>query len=181
MTERWFFALWPDRAARDALIAAAANTIPPDTRPAHPHDWHLTLVFLGPLSPEGLETAVAVADRLSAAPVPIRIDRAGWFARSRALWCGPAVPSPALLELQSHLARALESAGLPAERRPYRAHLTLARQARRPPARDWERPVEWIARELILARGVTGRVPRYAPWRRWPLAGGYDGSGLAVR
>jgi hypothetical protein len=57
---------------------------------------------------------------------------------------------------------------------------------------DWEPPAEWTSRELVLARGLDGRIPRYQRWRQWPLAAAapaeadparppYDGSVQPVR
>jgi 2'-5' RNA ligase len=169
MLDRWFFALWPDAAARAALAAGAAGLIAPGARATHPRDLHLTLVFLGQLIPEALEAAVQAADSLRAAPVALRIDQAGRFPHARVFWCGPADPSSGLLGLYRQLCQALADRGVPIESRPYRPHITLARKASRGPRQDWNAPVEWIAHELILARGLEGRVPRYEQWRRWPL------------
>jgi RNA 2',3'-cyclic 3'-phosphodiesterase len=169
MAERWFFSLWPDAAARRGLVAGSAALVPPGVCTPHPLDLHLTLVFLGELAPAALDAAVQAADALRAAPLALRIDRAGYFARARALWCGPADPSPDLTDLQTRLVRGLAERGLVTEHRPYAPHITLARKVRQGPSCDWDRPVEWVARELVLAHRVEGQVPRYARWRVWPL------------
>jgi 2'-5' RNA ligase len=51
VAERWFFGLWPDPATAQTLAAQARSLIPPGARAAHPLDLHLTLRFLGELSP----------------------------------------------------------------------------------------------------------------------------------
>ena len=169
MPERWFFALWPDAAARAALAAGAGKLIPPGARAAHPQDLHLTLVFLGVLSPEALDAAVQAAESLRAGPLDLRIDQAGYFPRARILWCGSADPSSELLGLHGQLCRALADRGVFIESRPYRPHITLARKVGRGPRQAWGPPVEWTSKELVLARGLDGHVPRYEQWRRWPL------------
>ena len=170
MSDRWFFALWPDASARAALAAGAAGLIPPGARAADPRDLHLTLVFLGQLSPESLDTAVQAAGSVRAEPLALRIDRAGYFPRARVLWCGPADPSFGLLGLYGQLCRTLTDRGVAIESRPYRPHITLARKVGRGSRQAWGPPVEWTSRELVLARGLEGRIPRYEQWRRWPLA-----------
>ncbi len=169
MSERWFFALWPDAAARRALVDGAAGVIPSDVRRSHPEDLHLTLIFLGELAPEALDAAVQAADGLCAGPVDLHIDRVGYFARPRVFWCGPAEPSPGLMDLHARLARALAQRGLITERRPYSPHITLARKVGQYPSGEWVSPVRWIARELVLAHRVEGRTPHYARWRTWAL------------
>jgi 2'-5' RNA ligase len=178
MSDRWFLALWPDAPARAALAAGAAGLIPPGARAADPRDLHLTLVFLGQLSTEALGAAVQAAGSVRAGPLVLRIDRAGYFPRARVLWCGPAEPRSELLGLHGQLSRALADRGIAIESRPYRPHITLARKVGRAPRQDWYPPVEWISGELVLARGLEGRVPRYEQWRRWPLVA--DATGGAV-
>ncbi len=154
-------------------MGAAAGIIPRGARATHPLDLHLTLRFLGPMSAEALAGAERAADMLAAGPVPVRIDRVGHFARSRVIWCGPASPSPDLLHLADRLEQALQDQGVAPETRPFRPHITLARQVGHPPPRaavHWRDPVEWTARELTLAAGRQGQVPRYVLRRRWPLS-----------
>lgn len=193
MAERWFFALWPDAAAREGLVHGSLGIVPPGARPTHPRDLHLTLIFLGELAPGRLAAAVEAADRLRAAPPTLCIDRAGYFPRSRVLWCAPDRPPGELGTLHDGLERGLARSGIPCERRPYRPHITLARRVGRAPAPAWGCPVAWTARELVLARGLDGQVPRYLSWRRWLLAAApsaagpectgcdYDGPGRLVR
>lgn len=169
---RWFFALWPDAAARDSIARAAAPLIPRGARATHPLDLHLTLRFLGPLSDTDLAAAERTADALNAGPVPVRIDRIGHFARARVLWCGPAAPGPGLLELAGRLEQALGHQGFAPETRPFRPHITLARKVPPGPhlaAARWGEAIDWTAGELILAAGLEREAPRYGARRRWCL------------
>lgn len=169
MAERWFFGLWPDPLTGAALAARARPLIPPSSRAAHPLDLHLTLRFLGELDPEALRAAEAVGDAVQAGHFRLRIDRVGWFPRSRVLWCAPSQAPDALCDLVARLEQALTAHGLPPETRPYRPHLTLARKFRLEGPLVWDEPVLWEASEFVLARGLAGQVPRYAAARRWPL------------
>jgi 2'-5' RNA ligase len=149
---------------------------PKGTRATHPLDLHLTLRFLGPLSPEAISRVEAAAESVAGLPpAPLCIDRLGHFGRAGVLWAGPSVPSAALLELVARLEESLGAAGLPAETRPFRAHITLARKVRRSPPLAWGVPVPWLGRELVLAAGYQGQVPRYRVRRSVLLTGPLGG------
>jgi 2'-5' RNA ligase len=169
LAERWFFALWPDPEVRASLAALGAGLIPPGGRGAHPLDLHLTLRFLGTLDAQALGRAESAADGIRAPAIPLRIDRVGHFSRPRVLWCGPSAPSAELLALAGDLELALIAAGFAPEPRPFAAHLTLARRVGRPVGVTRCAPLDWTARELVLAAGREGQVPRYGIRRRWPL------------
>lgn len=169
--QRWFFALWPDPAARDALAAARAGLIPPGARPTHPLDLHLTLRFLGELDDTGLASAEAAAGGVASGAVAVLLDRLGHFARSRVLWAGPSRPDPSLLALADQLEAGLQGAGLPPEPRPFRPHVTLARKVNRRPGPEspWPATIGWQATTFALAAGNPGATPRYTRRRQWPL------------
>jgi len=169
MPERWFFGLWPDPATAHALAAQARPLIPPGARPAHPLDLHLTLHFLGELTPERVQAAHLAADAVRAQPFALRMDQAGSFPRARVLWCAPRQTPAALFDLVARLESALAAQGFAPEARALRAHLTLARKFRGPAALEWGPPVDWEAQAFVLAHGRDGQVPRYAAVCRWPL------------
>lgn len=93
---------------------------------------HLTLRFLGPTS-EARVSAVAAAAAAAAArsvPFDIRISGADAFppvGRPRTLWLDLDRGVDHLAALAARLDDALVDAGWERERRPFRAHLTLAR------------------------------------------------------
>lgn len=171
-TERLFFALWPDEGTRSALARVQRDLAPPNGRRVHPEDIHLTVVFLGPATPEQRDcaerTAAKVAARDGSVPFELMLERIGSFPRARVFWCGAPVCPPPLLELVVCLNRELRDCGFVPERRPYRPHVTLMRKARPVPAQDLRQPIRWRVGELVLVTG-TGAVPRYRVLRRWAL------------
>lgn len=93
---------------------------------------HLTLRFLGPTLDDRIGAVLdAVRSTGSVArPFEITIGGAGTFPngiRPRALWLGLRSGAEELSGLAAAMDRALVVAGWPAETRPFRAHLTLAR------------------------------------------------------
>lgn len=92
--------------------------------------WHLTLAFLGQVADDRLEEVVAAVRRGTRdAPAPrrLRLGDAGRFGR-RVLWVEVEDdPAGAVAELGARVQESLVDAGLLAETRPVRAHVTLAR------------------------------------------------------
>lgn len=170
MSERLFFALWPDAAVRRGLLKIYAALPRHHGREPHPEDLHLTLAFLGEIDAERRRCAQAAADRVRAQPFRLRLDRVGHWARPRILWCGASECPEPLLDLLAGLNQGLLGCGFAPERRPFVPHLTLARKAPRLAAFDLAPPIDWPVTELVLVGSRLGERPSYQVLRRWPLA-----------
>ena len=128
---------------------------PPALRWVRPEGIHVTLKFLGAvprdrLDPvvEALESAVEPFE-LTVTPAevggfPSAPLRAGGGARLRVLWVGLAGDVEPLAALARRVDEALAPLGFPAERRPFRAHLTLARVQERASNDDRKRLAELV-------------------------------------
>jgi RNA 2',3'-cyclic 3'-phosphodiesterase len=171
MTERLFFALWPDAPLRAILARLQKATLLHGGRPTHHEDFHLTLAFLGEVPAERRACCEAAADAVRAAPFGLRLERVGHWPRPRILWCGPQTNPPELLALVRTLGAALRPCGFAGEDRPYAAHLTLARKVTTPPAPLAAWHADWRVDSFVLAAGCGGQAPRYRVLRRWDLAG----------
>ncbi len=140
---------------------------------------HLTLRFLGPTPEDRIAPASAVvADVAStiAGPIDLELRGSGTFppgGRPRAIWIGIGDGAAALSDLATRLGDGLVAAGWPADDRPFRPHLTLARSdgvaagplvAGRLAAAMEGRRIVGRATELGLFESVTGGGPaRYVP------------------
>ena len=128
---RVFFALWPDPAAREAIAALARDVArAAGGRPPRPENHHLTLAFVGAVAPAriaALEQAGAKA-ALAAAPFELALDSLGAFHHAGIAWLGTRVVPDALQCLSDALRDGLADEGFRIERRPFRAHVTLARR-----------------------------------------------------
>jgi 2'-5' RNA ligase len=145
---------------------------------------HLTLRFLGP-TPESRVTAAGDAVRaasIGAAPIRLELGGAGSFPRSgrpRTLWIGLTAGAADVEALAGRVAAALEAAGWPADPRPVRAHLTLARSdgvaagslvAGRLAEAMATRRIGASVHHLGLFESITGGGPaRYVPLVTVPL------------
>jgi len=138
---RLFTALWPGPVTRRAL-QAWADTLPwpAGARRVRPVDLHLTLQFLGEVDAARLPELID-ALALPSPRTDLLLDRAVAF-QGGALVLEPAELPERLSALQAALDQHLRAMGLPLERRAWRPHVTLARQARgmvcpTPPALPW--------------------------------------------
>lgn len=170
------------RSFREALREAGLDGL----RHVRPETIHLTLRFLGDVDPSRVEAiASAMAEAGSeTAPMTLAARGVGVFPGTRGarvVWAGVSGDTRALADFRDRLCRALEPIGFPREKRPFSAHLTLAR-VRKPldPKRlvpvleslaESEAP-RFRADTAILFRSEPkpgGAV--HVPLRRVPLAG----------
>jgi len=96
-----------------------------------PAGIHITLNFLGNVRPDQVDPVSEVMRAAAAIPpFELSLDRLGVFPnpqRVQVVWVGLSGDLSALGELQKRLTAGLEPLGFAPEKRPYRAHLTLAR------------------------------------------------------
>lgn len=150
-----------------------------------PHQWHLTVAFIGHVDGERLpDVARALADAASDAPPAVELSLAGGgrFGK-RVLWLGVDDRPEGAVALVGTVAQAaLNAAGLPVDEKDVHPHLTLARsRGRRGPGigPDIAEAVpqldaSWTVDELVLFSSVRqghGEPNRYEPVDRFPLGG----------
>jgi len=90
-----------------------------------PENLHLTLVFLGETSPGRVREIHRTMGTASVGPFSLQFEGMGKFGDT---WWGGIRQSAALTGLYDHLTQGLKSAGFPVESRPFKPHLTLARE-----------------------------------------------------
>lgn len=157
---RLFLALWPDAAARRALVDAQRRwRWNPRAAVVAAQRLHVTLHFIGALDAARLP---ALGAALPPLPQPFVMD----FGRARLWPRGVAVLEPlavpeALLELHGRLAQALRALDLPVETRALRPHVTLARHALGARAPDELAPWSWPVAGYALVSSLAGPPPRY--------------------
>jgi 2'-5' RNA ligase len=169
--QRLFFGLWPDPASRDRLARLAGQFQPPGGRRHHPDDLHITLVFLGQVDAARQPCIYQVADSVQASSFTLRLDTLGHWPRPRILWCGPNEVPGSLQRLVADLQQGLLACGFEPERRRYKPHVTLHRKVHHAKTDTLEQPIEWQAREFVLAASEGGAPgqSRYRILHRWPL------------
>jgi 2'-5' RNA ligase len=169
MSDRLFFALWPDEPLRATLADLVATlSRGSDGRWQRPDQWHVTLEFIGDVPAERLASLNAAAGAVRLSPLSIAFDRLEHWHKPQVLCLVPSrVPDP-LADVVNQLRAALSRQGFPPERRPFRPHVTLARKLRSFAAAALDRPLVWSADRLALVRSVTDPAgSRYEPLGWW--------------
>jgi 2'-5' RNA ligase len=160
---RLFFALWPPAIAARALAQWAEEARRATGGRATPEEKiHLTLAFLGEADPL---KAVSAARRVSASAHALPIEEARYVRENQMVWVRPRATPAELQALFDRLSMELYREEFILERRPFAAHVTLVRKARRAelPALP---PLDWPVGEFLL---VASKGGRYEPVERFPL------------
>lgn len=165
---RLFVGMTPPEEALAHAAGAVDRIIPtaPDMRWVPLERWHVTLAFLGDVDQDRLPKLTEALDAVARGHEPLRglsLSGAGTF--PGALWLGVSAAerhSPAD-RLARAVQRAMRSAGASVERRPWHAHLTVAR---------WQPSVVHAQRVASSARealrdyaGPEFDIDRFTLWR----------------
>ena len=170
---RLFFALWPDATTRSALATTAGQLKKSCGGRSPPaENLHLTLAFLGNVAANRLPELRNVADGVTAEPFELDLARAGYWRAQGLAWAAPMNCPPALTALHDQLMDGLHLHGFHTERRAFKPHVTLLRDAVTPPpsANDGMMLLHWPVLDFVLA--CSEPAPRGARYRligTWPL------------
>ncbi len=167
----------------DRLAALRLRLAAPDDglRWSSPEQWHITLKFFGEMSEQAAVALEEPLRSLEATPAEVRLNGLGLFGAKGILFAS-VFASPSLTALHVALESCAEAAGLPAERRSFQPHITLARSRNRtglnrlqklsrPALPSFGADLCWQAQEFVLYESVLephGAV--YHPRLVLPLA-----------
>jgi 2'-5' RNA ligase len=172
---RLFFALQPTPAQAEALVASVASLVKElDGQPAPASNLHATLSFIGAVEEEKLAALRAAAAQVRGRHVRLDFDALDYWETPEVL-CVTAVESESARDLSAALADVTSAAGFTPDRKPFRAHLTLARKVRRRVARNfaWPRalaPVIIRCAQFVLMQSRRGDAgSTYSVVDSWPL------------
>ena len=176
---RLFFALWPSAGMQEQLAAAAAAALDAlrSGRPVPRANLHLTLAFLGSTPESALpaleDAARAAGAAAGAAAVEVTFDALEYWRRAQ-LVCAAARSAPdAASAFAAALKQKLTSRGFAPDLKPFRPHVTLARQVRHEPLERALAQVRWRFRDfaLVESRSSPGGS-LYSVCASWPLYSG---------
>lgn len=157
---RVFLAFWPDDAMLGRLEAARHRLFPLSGRAVEAADLHLTAAFLGSVEPARLDALRALCGSVAAGV--LKLDRAEHWPKSAALVAAASQTPPELTRCIDDLWRRLDRLGFARETRPYRPHVTLARDVPSVrPSLKWT-TVEWpLGRIGLFESRPGGHAPHY--------------------
>lgn len=172
---RAFFALWPTARERAALAAWQ----PPlrrlcGGRAMRADTLHSTLVFLGDMAAHRLEALKLAAQEVEGEGFVLSLDSARYWGHNHIAYAAPSlVPEPLSL-LVENLERRLGAHRFRFDRRAYKPHVTLLRNASWTDAPLPELPpAEWRAQDFVLVQSLRDEQgARYEVLARFPLGHG---------
>ena len=171
MSQRLFFALLPDTAAINEIMAIQQQLPADKLRLYSAENLHQTLVFLGEFAEPKLMDLISACNTVQIPPISMQFTSLTHWPQPKVLCLLAAASSPALSALVTALQQIVSQFEVPADNRPYRPHITLARKASEAVALDFK-PISFTADEFVLMQSVsTDNGPLYRPLHRWPLTG----------
>lgn len=153
---RVFFALWPT-AAESGRLAAWQEPLQHlcGGRVMGKETLHTTLVFIGNVEQARLEALQLAAQEAAGKDLDLCFDEARYWEHNRIVYAAPGAAPQQLARLVDSLDQSLTRHGFSFDKRAYRPHVTLLRDAR------WTdvplpamRPVCWQMRDFVLAESV---------------------------
>jgi 2'-5' RNA ligase len=174
---RVFFALWPNDEERAAMAAWQAPFKELcGGRPAPEYNLHNTLVFLGNVEIERLETLQLAAQEVNGSGFQLVFDIAHYWGHNHIVYAAPDSVPVHLSQLVHTLEQSLRHHHFNFDQRAYKPHVTLLRHARWAdsplPAMP---PVIWKMRDFALVQSIPeGLGVRYDVLYRFPLTKSAD-------
>lgn len=170
---RVFFALWPDERVRSELdrVAARLHKLRGGRR-TRAETIHLTLVFIGEVPRAELPRLQEGAADIAVPVFEIVFDQAECWRHNRIAFVTTSRPPPELMGLVTALEAVLERIPIAFDRRPYKPHVTLVRNADCRPEGPPLQPILWTAREFVLVESrLCPEGAQYPQLGRYPLVG----------
>ena len=187
-TVRTFIAIELPEPVRERLAGLQAKLR--DTcnrvRWVRPDRMHLTLVFLGGVPVDMLETLEAEvrAAIIGCGPLRLEVGGAGQFpphGKPNVVWAAMEEPTGGLARLQGAIADATGAFAEKVDKRPYAPHITLGRVHERKGLQRLSAAIDVLARErgpafearevVVMKSDLAPEGPVYTPLARLPFSG----------
>jgi 2'-5' RNA ligase len=181
---RLFFALWPPREWSAALAELVADLLQEaGGRAVGQADLHLTLCFLGAVDDRAIPALLLCARQLDVAGFSMQLDRIEYWRGPRALVAVASQAPPQARRLVHALEGAVAELGFTPDLKPWRPHVTLARNVSpqralsgRQSGFQMAAKLQWSVSSFHLAESRSvrnadagGEQARYALLGSWPL------------
>jgi 2'-5' RNA ligase len=161
--------LWPGEGVR-AQLAAWSRKLHGlcGGRTPQARDLHLTLAFLGSVTPERVEPIACAGAAVALRRATLMLDRPGYWEHNRIVWAGASSVPLELDELVAELRAALTKSAIAFDTKPFVSHVTLLRDARPPAELPALEPIRWEVDGFVLAGpAIRPGGARYETLRAW--------------
>ena len=150
---RLFFALWPDDATRTKLNHVAQKINNEKIHCIKPANLHITLVFLGEVSVQDQQRLIQDVTLLKNNSFELVLTHIDCWKQPGILFIGAnQIPEP-LMELMKSIRQICDTIGLKTDKRPYKPHITIARNVKRKIKLTMEN-IKWDVSSFVLVESV---------------------------
>lgn len=119
-------ASWQERALPEV---SSAPKLPGHPRAVPMANYHMTLCFLGTITPHQRDTLVQQLSDITIPAFSVALDHTGFWQGPKILYTAPSAPSEALTTLAKACRQAARRANITVDNKPYRPHVTMVRKA----------------------------------------------------
>ncbi len=168
-TRRMFLAIWPSEAQVDQLYEVQSQYAGWG-REVVPENFHITLLFLGNVSDMMIGCLRQSMHDVLVDSFHIRLDRLGYFNKTRIFWVGPNTVPNELETLFKELRNCAQNCGISKLSKRYTPHVSLLRKCEVPATDPDFQPIEWQVDEFHLVESRMDRDgARYYAVESFPL------------
>lgn len=169
---RAFFAFDLSPSEKLAVASWRSRNLSGLQNPVPDANFHVTLAFLGEISPAQMDQLCRGVDdwlaQASFSPGTIKLDQIGYWAPPQVTWIGPREWSEDLNRLAQKLGQLGSGLGMRMEKKTYQPHVTLSRMGPPPPAALQQPELSIHYDGFTLFESVKGRQHvHYHPLADW--------------
>ena len=169
-TRRMFLAIWPNDQQVEQLYSMQSQYAGWG-REVLPENFHITLLFLGEITHETSDCLSQAAQDTLVQPFHVRLDRLGYFSKTKIFWVGPETVPAELESLFKGLRNCARRCGISKLSKRYTPHVSLLRKCEIPVTDPEFVPIEWQVDEFHLVESRMERGgARYYAVESFPLA-----------
>ncbi len=168
---RVFFAIFPNKTTQSLLADQAINlqSLCAGRKITKRH-IHLTLLFLGNLLPNRIAELHRIANHISARSFELNLEEIRYWKHNRIVYIQARQFPSELFTLVDSLTDHVSAAGFIVDKRIYRPHVTLIRDAIRPVIVHLDNSIRWPVDEWSLVQSLqTEKGVRYDTLGQWAL------------
>ena len=169
---RLFFALWPDELTRTRLKLLSQQCDQLGLRKLKPSNFHMTLFFIGNVEERLVTILLERAKNIRVTPISLEFNELDYWPKPKVLCLTCQRQPMSLYNLVNALNLMMADLPIRQEARPFRAHITLARKAKKRPHITFK-PVSLAAESFALVESIsTEDGIQYQVIESWPLREG---------
>ena len=168
-TRRLFLAAWPSEQQLEELHELQCEYIGWG-REVIPENFHVTLLFLGNIPDDMTDCLVQNLQDISDQPFHLKLDRLGYFDKTKIFWVGPSQVPQELESLYKSVRNCAQSCGISKLSKRYVPHVSLLRKSEIPISNPDFSPIEWNVEEFHLVESRLDKDgARYYTLNSFPL------------